>query len=273
MMDNRTPVLKLDRKAEPDAASRAEGGQEPVDSGSVGELRFRDEGIVTPSKLVPIIESLQNHHSLVGEELRLLGASLLNLGRRRKVSCLAVTSALPGEGKSSVSLGLACALAREPGRRVLLVEADLRRPSITPTLGLPPAPGLTEWLNGALEEVPIRAVEPGGFFLLVAGQLGLERPEFLGSPRMAGLLQAARMRFDFVIVDAVPVLPAADAVLIQDLVDGFLFVVRSRQTPRGALHDGLARLRSDRVIGVVLNAHREYRGSYRQRAYRGYGIR
>lgn len=74
------------------------------------------------------------------------------------------------------------------------------------------------------------------------------------------------------ILDAVPLLPVADAVLMQDLVDGFLLVVRSRQTPRHAIHDAVARLRSDRVIGVVLNDHHEYRGSYKGYAYRGYGM-
>ena len=70
-----------------------------------------------------------------------------------------------------------------------------------------------------------------------------------------------------------PVLPVADAVLMQDLVDGFLLVVRSRQTRRDAIHDALARLRSDRVVGVVLNDHQEYRDAYRARAYERYGMR
>jgi capsular exopolysaccharide synthesis family protein len=188
------------------------------------------------------------------------------------VGCLAVTSSLPGEGKSTITTGLAGALAREPGRRILLIEADLRRPSLQATLGLPPAPGLGEWLNGRIDYVPVRLVQPGGFFLLVAGQCELERPEFLGSPRMDSLLHAARGLFDLVLLDAMPILPVADAVLIQDLVDGFLLVVRSRQTPREALRDALARLRPDRVMGVVLNDQQEHRSSYRTRAYQRYGI-
>ena len=90
----------------------------------------------------------------MGEELRFFAANLLDTCRRLKVTCLALTSALPGEGKSTLSLGLASALGREPGRRVLLVEADLRRPSLTKTLGLPAAHGLSEWLNGTLDYVP-----------------------------------------------------------------------------------------------------------------------
>jgi succinoglycan biosynthesis transport protein ExoP len=237
-----------------------------------GEAPLCDGGTVTPARVVPILESLMDPSSIVGEELRFFAANLLDLCRRRNVKCFAVTSALPGEGKSTLSAGLASALGREPGRKVLLVEADLRRPSLTKTLGLPPAHGLSEWLNGTLDYVPVRFVEPGGFFLVAAGQTDLRRPELLGSPRMDALLKVARRLFDPVLLDAVPVLPVADTVLMQDLVDGFQLVVRSRQTPRDAIHEALAKLRSDRVLGVVFNGHREYRSSYKNYGYRRYGM-
>ena len=237
-----------------------------------GEAALRREGIVTPRKLVAIMQSLEDPNSVVGEELRLFGANLLDTCRRLKVTRLAVTSALPGEGKSTLSLGLASALGREPGRRILLIEADLRRPSLTTTLGVAPAHGLSEWLNGTLDYVPVRAVDGGNFFLVTAGQTALKRPEVLGSPRMDALLRAARRWFDFVVLDAVPVLPVADTVLMQDLVDGFLLVVRSRRTPRDAIRDAFAKLRADRVIGVAFNGHREYRGSHKYYGYRRYGM-
>jgi succinoglycan biosynthesis transport protein ExoP len=237
-----------------------------------GEPNFRYEGVVSPRKVVPIVDSLEDPNSIVGEELRSLGANLLDLCRRGQMSCLALTSALPGEGKSTLSVGLASALGREPGRRVLLIEADLRRPSLAQTLGLAPAHGLSEWLNGTLDYVPVRAVEPGGFFLVAAGQTELRRPELMGSPRMDAVLRAARRLFDLVLLDAVPVLPVADTVLMQDLVDGFQLVVRSRRTPKDAIHDTLAKLRPDRVIGVVFNGHREYKASHKYYGYQRYGM-
>jgi Mrp family chromosome partitioning ATPase len=139
-------------------------------------------------------------------------------------------------------------------------------------LALPAAHGLSEWLNGTLDYVPVREVVPGNFFVVAAGQTVLKRPELLGSSRMDGVLRAAKRLFDFVILDAVPVLPVADTVLMQDLVDGFLLVVRSRRTPRDAIYDTLAKVRSDRVIGVVFNGHREYRGSHKYYGYRRYGM-
>jgi Mrp family chromosome partitioning ATPase len=247
----------------------------PIEPAS-GSVAFRDEGIVTPARDETILGSLGDPRSVAGEELRLLAAKLQDIRRERGASCLAVTSTVPGEGKSTVALGLAGALAREPGRRILLVEADLRRPSLASMLGLPPQPGLAEWLNGSLDTIPVRLVGSGGFFLLVAGQAELERPELVASPRMGALLRAARGAYDFVLLDAMPVLPVADAILIQDLVDGFLLVVRSRWTRRDAIHDALARLRPHGVIGVVLNDHLEARRSSARRPYggdRGYGPR
>ena len=264
--------VNINWAVEPEPPGRRSSAEPPRDPGAPAPVGFCDEGIVVPAKVVPIIESLKDAGSLVGEELRLLAAKVQDLRRQRKMNCLALTSALPGDGKSTITVGLASALAREPGRRILLVEADVRRPSLTPTLALPPAPGLSDWLNEGIDYVPVRLVEPGGFYLLVAGRTEVERPEALGSARMDALLRAARGLFDYVLLDAMPLLPVADAVLLQDLVDGFLLVVRSRQTPRDAIQEALARLRPDRVVGVVLNDHHQYRDSYRTRAYHRYGL-
>lgn len=229
-------------------------------------VAFSGRGTVKPSRVVPVLESLRDPRTGIAEELRLLRARVLALMQQRDLKCLAVTSALDGDGKTTIALGLAAALAREPGRRVLLVEADVRRPSISEALGLPGAAGLAEWLNGTLEQAPVRLVETGGFHLLVAGQTALERPEDIASPLMEGLLRSAREAFDIVLVDAPPILSVADTVLLQDLVDGLLLVARSRVTPRRALADALGSLHADKLLGVVLNDHREYGRSYAARA-------
>jgi Mrp family chromosome partitioning ATPase len=237
-----------------------------------GDVRFLEDGVVTVERSVPIIDSLANAHSVVGEELRLLRAKLRNLGPQRALKCIAVSSALPGEGKSTVSLGLATAQAREAGKRVLLIEGDIRRPSLCAMLGLPPAPGLSEWLNGGLDQLPVRRIAPGGFFLLAAGADPLESPESLGAPLMGALLRSARRAFDYVILDVPPILPVADTIVLQDLLDGFLIVARSRLTPRAAILDALGRLRPEKIIGLVLNDHREYKHSYTSHAYQRYGM-
>jgi non-specific protein-tyrosine kinase len=246
--------------------------QDGSGAGAPGGVRFSHQGTVSPTEADTILARLDDARSVVGAELRLLAARLQDVRRQRACSCFAVTSPLPGEGKSTVALGVASALAREPGRRVLLLEADFQRPSLASTLGLPPAAGLAECLNGGFDSIPVRLVGSAGFFLLVAGRDALERPEVLGSARMDAVLRAARALFDFVIIDAMPVLPVADAVLMQDVVDGFLLVVRSRRTEHDAVNAALARLRPESVIGAVLNDEEEPRHSYQARAHRRYGM-
>jgi Mrp family chromosome partitioning ATPase len=235
------------------------------------DIDFREVGS-TKASFVPIVESLKDPSSVAGEELRVFRVRLERLSSSRGLRCIGVVSALPGDGKSTVSLGLTAALARERSRRILLVDADVRRSSVSPALGLSGDPGLSDWLGHEIDHVPVHFVESGGFFVLAAGGSGRAQPEALGSPRMEALLQAARKKFDFVIVDATPVLPVSDAVVLQQFVDGFLLVVRARHTPRGAILDCLARLRSDTVIGFILNDCTDPAHSYRANAYRNYGM-
>jgi capsular exopolysaccharide synthesis family protein len=235
-------------------------------------VRIFEDGVVRAPFPTPMVESVKDAHSVAGEEMRLLRARVHAWCQKGNATCIALSSALPGEGKSTVSVGLAAAFAREKGRRVLLVEADLRRPSISQMIGLPPAPGLSEWLAGALDQVPVRLYEDGAFSILTAGQAEFDKPESLGSPLMEALLRSARDSFDMVLVDAPPVLPVADTILMQDLLDGFLLVARSRQTPREAILDALGRLRADKIVGIVLNDHREYRHSYQSYGYDRYGM-
>ena len=226
-----TGALDGHRRSVPDS-SRGDASPEIVS--------FSDEGTARPGRLA-ILEALGDPSSVVGEELRLLSSRVQDICRQRKINCLAMTSALPGEGKSTISVGLAAALARQSGRRVLLVEGDLRRPSLTRALRLSPTSGLGEWLHGQTDHLPVRFIDPGGFSLIGAGRSPLERPEVLASPRMEGLLRSARVRFDYVVIDATPLVPIADATLMQDLVDGFLLVVRCRLTPRDAIRKGFTR--------------------------------
>jgi capsular exopolysaccharide synthesis family protein len=180
-------------------------------------------------------------------------------------------SATGGEGKTTAALGLAAALARQPDRRVLLIEADLRKPSIDRSLGLERVDGLAEWLETTPASVPLRRLMPQGFCLLSAGRSVTPHPELLGSSRMARLLQAARHAFDHVVVDCPPLAPVADSVVLQDLVDGFLFVVRVRHSPVETIQRALANVKPERVLGIVLNDHREMLRSYYSYGYRYYG--
>ena len=104
------------------------------------------------------------------------------------------------------------------------------------------------------------------------GLLGaLDRPELLGSARMSALLEAARRSFDYVIVDCPPVIPVADSVILQELVDGFLLVVRARHCPRETVVRAASRLKAGRIIGMIFNDQREILPRYSSYGYGRYG--
>jgi Mrp family chromosome partitioning ATPase len=128
---------------------------------------------------------------------------------------------------------------------------------------------VSDWLKGA-SGLTVRWVTPPGFALLSGGRLPLERPELLGSARMITLLESARQSFDFVIVDCPPVTPVADAVILQDHLDGFLFVVRARHGPRETVVRAASRLKAGRILGMVFNDQREILRRYGYGRY-GYG--
>ncbi|HXY39932.1 MAG TPA: CpsD/CapB family tyrosine-protein kinase [Vicinamibacteria bacterium] len=189
----------------------------------------------------------------VSEGLRTVAMRLRVDGRAAAVRTLAVTSSIEGEGKTSVTLGLAAAFA-QAGTRVLVIDADLRQRSIHETLGLRPSPGLTDWLEATTTVLPLRRIVPAGFHLLSAGELPC-RPDLLGGPRMLRLLRAAELRFERVIVDCAPLLPVADTLALRAHVSSFLLVARSRLTPRAALRRAFSLVGEEHVLGVILNGH------------------
>ena len=192
----------------------------------------------------------------LAEEFRFLAAKVAALAASR-CTTIGVVSASPREGKTTVALGLAAALARSSPRRVLLLEADLRQPAIELCLGLPRSGGVTEWLSGRGQGVPVRTVAPPGFAVIAGGRERLARPELLGSERMGALIGACRLGFGFVVVDCPPLSPVADAVAIQDHLDGFLLVVRERHAAREAVARAVSRLKQNRIHGLVFNCQPE----------------
>lgn len=272
-------LLKAIRKAKPEVESGSspngfeveyQGAGIPIENLPV----FEETGEETPRKLSASAAAALAPRTLVAEEFRMLRVKVRNIGEERLFRCVGLISSAAGEGKTTMSLGLAAAMAQEPNRRVLLIEADLRKPSIDAHLGISHVPGLGDWLaRSGNQPVPLRLLKPHGFFLLSAGTEAVwgENPERLGSERMATLLQAARRYFDFVVVDCPPLIPVADSVILQDMLDGFLFVVRARHAPRETILRALSHLKADRIQGVVFNDCHELLPSYFNFGYRQYG--
>jgi succinoglycan biosynthesis transport protein ExoP len=177
------------------------------------------------------------------------------LGRERRIRTVAITSALPREGKSALALGLARSTARG-GSRVLLVGADMRHPMMTGAGEADRGAGLAEILAGnhvGDGRDVLREIEKG-LYLLPSGRLAGDAQELLGSRRLGQFLEWAAQNFDLVVVDTPPVLPTVDALLLARAADATMLAVRWEHTPRAAARDALRLLQSSgaQVIGTVM---------------------
>ncbi len=178
---------------------------------------------------------------------------------------LTVTSAMAGEGKTTTSLSLAIQFA-QAGKRTLLVEADLRKPSLHRVLNLDNQVGLTNYLAGG-EVQPVDIAKPthiANLFAIPSGPLPPNPAELLSSARMVELLSLAAGKFDQVILDSPPLLGLADALIIGHLCEGTLLTVEMGGTPRGYALGALKRLRGARVhvLGTILTKLEARAGSY-----------
>lgn len=219
---------------------------------------FEEEGGPTldPS---PVARALLDERSAPGQQCRLLATRLRALGRDKRLRRIGVVGAGRGEGSTTVALGLARALAHDHHLRVLLVDLDLRRPALEEELGLdPPAVGLRGYLEGKSEIPVLRRSRPAGFWVLSAGAGATAAETSLASPRLATLLRAADRVFDYVVADSPPLLEGGDATLLQGHLDGFVFVVRSRNAQRETIRRAATLVRPGLMVGVVLNAQRDF---------------
>jgi capsular exopolysaccharide synthesis family protein len=192
--------------------------------------------------------------SLAAEQYRQLRTRLAHAEGANNLRTVLVTSPQKGEGKSVTSANLALTMAQELQRRVVIVEADLRKPSMQHLFGLPAGPGLTEYLAGAAElKDVLRFIPDHNLTVLHAGSAAANPAELLGSTAMRRLLDTLRTRFDRVILDTPPVLPLADVAVLAPLVDGMLMVVRAGVTPKPAIENALRAFDSSRLLGIVLN--------------------
>lgn len=186
------------------------------------------------------------------ERFRLLRYRLYRLRQQRTVRSVLVTSAVPKDGKTTVAANLAAILA-QVSDRVLLMDADLRKPGLHAILGLRPSEGLGGCLQGRLELLKsCRQVDPMGFCFLSAGRLPANPAELLQGDTMRGLLKTSTETFDWVVVDSPPVLHLADGRFLANLCDGVIVVAREEHTRREELLGALTALKGTFIAGIVL---------------------
>lgn len=191
------------------------------------------------------------------EQFRTLRSRLFQLRNDQPLRTLLVTSSIPREGKTFVVENLAQAIARQPGQRVLVIDADLRRTRLHTLLGAPPTPGLTDYLRGEADEMRVIQCGPEGTCLIPGGTESSNPSELLSNGRIRTLLDRVASAFDWVILDSPPCSPVADASVLAEICDGILLVVRAGLTPFAMVQRTQQKLAGRNVVGVVLNAVEE----------------
>lgn len=202
------------------------------------------------------------------EELRRLRTKLQHAREKTPFRTLLVTSAVPGEGKTFISISLAHTLTMQHGARVLIIDADFRKPQLHTELGMPNELGLTDYLEGRCEaEAIIRTTPVPNMHVITGGNTSSHVAELAGSPRFAALTSSLSEEFEWVIVDTSPVIPVTDAALLARVCDATLLVVAASETSGDIAQAALKELKEANIIGVVLNRASRTSSKYRNYYY------
>jgi capsular exopolysaccharide synthesis family protein len=231
-------------------------GDGPVDFPSL------EVSVLPTSRLVFLTEP----DSLAAEKFRFLGVRLRQLQQGRPLKKVLVTSTIPEEGKSTVSANLAGVLARRK-QSILLIEGDLRRPTLAQQFGLGRLAGLGEWLQSGRQTVSnVYRLEGPDFWFMPAGNPPENPLELLQSGRLSYLMGQLADLFDWIIVDSPPLLPLADTTVWSRVTDGTLLVAREGKSEKKQLQRGLEVLKKSDLLGVVLNGcvHPDHKSYYQR---------
>jgi capsular exopolysaccharide synthesis family protein len=244
------------------------GVRQRAESSSPGPSAQPDEDLAESSglerlvngqdPLVTYIAAVDDPFSVVAERYRLLAARLEGLWKQPGFQKVGITSTLPGEGKSLTCINVACVLAKDFGRRVLVIDGDFRKPSLWQFVGKEPSTGLSDVItNRGGEDSAIRRLRYAHLGVLQVGRTPINSTRMWKSEAIKHLLAHYGGQYDYLIVDTPPVLSLVDTTLISDLMDGVVVVVRSGMTPKAMLQKALASLPRAKLVGTVFNGAKE----------------
>jgi protein-tyrosine kinase len=219
--------------------------------------------------------SLIDHYSLesgLATEFRRVLHNLQNIGKSRELKTIMITSSTLAEGKSTVCSFLALTAARK-GMKTLLIDADLRRPSIHKLFILPREGGVAEILSdGALPKTVIKKTSLEKLDIITSGKANAEPAEIFDAGAIGSLITEMKFYYDLILVDCAPVLPVSDPMLLAQEVDGVLFVVKAGATQRDVVRRATDILASatNKVLGIVMNNTDDSLPHYLSQDYYGY---
>ncbi len=245
-------------KALPDFETKNSAG---ATLNAVGSTRIAEKRLpefaswnVEAERVEPRLIAITQPDSNYCEEYRSLRTQILHKSQRQKLQSIVVASINPSEGKSVTALNLSWLLAQTDGINALIIDSDLRMPSLTDYLGIETDKGLSDVLAGrtSLNDSIIK-LEPSGLHLLPGGEARKDVAELISGPTFKEILRQARQMFDYVIIDAPPLGIFTDATVLINHADGAMLVIRAGKTSYSAVDRVLETLPRERMLGVVLN--------------------
>jgi capsular exopolysaccharide synthesis family protein len=262
----------------PQGLASEEAGDPPVQPGHVAEVsraaEYEIKGFEEFRSLRPSFGSesrlvcMTNLGCKGAEKFRLLAVRLRQLQQNRALKKILITSALPEEGKSVIAANLALTLARRSLPKVLLLDGDLRRPTLAQQFGLNCPSGLTELLQGESSlAASIYYLEEPKLWFMPAGSVPPNPLELMQSGRLSGLFVSLTALFDWIVIDSSPVVGLADSSVWARLADGIVLVAREGKTEKRSLRKGLEMLEGSSLLGVVLNSSSNNDSSYYYQPY------
>ncbi|WP_298841023.1 CpsD/CapB family tyrosine-protein kinase [Clostridium sp.] len=216
--------------------------------------------------------TLKNPKSRTAEAFRTLRTNIQFSSLDKELQTIAVTSSGSGEGKSTVIANLAITMA-ESGKKVILVDCDLRKPSIHKKMGISNALGLTNVLvQDVKKEDCMVKTEVDNLLILTSGPIPPNPAELLGSKKMRAFIEALKDEFDLILIDAPPVLAVTDAQILSTVVDGVIFVASYGEAQKNAIVDAkqLIDKVGGKILGVVFNKVPNEACGYHGKYYKGY---
>jgi capsular exopolysaccharide synthesis family protein len=235
----------------PESILSVEPAYEPASASIFSSFEPLETSAPSGSRLVTLVDK----DSPAAEAFRLLAVRLHHLRRERTLKKLLITSTVPEEGKSFASANLACALALNSQKRTLLIEGDVRHPTLRQMFGAARMPGLCEYLrDGRSLSSCIYRIDAAGIWFLPSGSAEGDPLEIIQSARLGAGMEQLAQWFDWILVDSPPALPLADTTALARLVDGILLVARRGTTRKKKLQRGLEALEPQKLIGALLNS-------------------
>ena len=168
--------------------------------------------------------------------------------------CIGITSANRGEGKSTIAVNLAIALS-QLNKRIVLIDCDMRLPTVVTKLGISAQEGLSNYLSGIIDEVPIIHIASRGIDIIPSGAIPPDATTLINSEAMENLILSLKEMYDYIIIDYPPVNIVSDAVMLSRLMSGYIFVVRHEQSENAKIQEAIRQLSfgDAKIIGFVYN--------------------